>query len=90
MPATPAIRSRIRCGCRSNAGPHKCSRIEWFPLRQLPTNTVPYTEAGIELFGAANRSVCAGWPWQPELDVLTPDGSGSLTHRAMPLPDPSL
>lgn len=31
-----------------NAEPHKCGRIAWWPLDQLPPNTHPYTAAGIE------------------------------------------
>jgi len=31
-----------------NAEPHKCARIEWFPLSQLPPGTYPYTAAGVE------------------------------------------
>lgn len=32
-----------------NAEPHKCAKIEWFPIDMLPDNTVPYTAAGIAL-----------------------------------------
>ncbi|WP_329428876.1 NUDIX domain-containing protein [Streptosporangium sp. NBC_01495] len=33
-----------------NAEPHKCARIEWFPLDRLPPNTYPYTAAGVERY----------------------------------------
>ena len=45
-----------------NAEPHKCSQIEWFRLDQLPTNTVPYTRAGIELFRRGEPFGLHGWP----------------------------
>jgi 8-oxo-dGTP diphosphatase len=44
-----------------NAEPHKCSQIEWFPLDQLPINTVPYTQAGIELFRRGEPFGLHGW-----------------------------
>jgi 8-oxo-dGTP diphosphatase len=45
-----------------NAEPHKCSRIGWFPLDQLPDNTVPYSRAGIELFRRNEPFGLQGWP----------------------------
>ncbi|MGJ6964267.1 NUDIX hydrolase [Streptosporangium sp. G11] len=44
-----------------NAEPHKCARIEWFPLDRLPSNTYPYTAAGVERYrqGAPYAAV---WP----------------------------
>lgn len=45
-----------------NAEPHKCARIAWFPLDRLPTNTVPYTRAGIDLFRRGEHFGLEGWP----------------------------
>lgn len=45
-----------------NAEPHKCSRIQWFPLDQLPTNTVPYTHKGVEQFRRGEAFGLQGWP----------------------------
>lgn len=45
-----------------NAEPHKCAQIAWFPLDQLPANTVPYTQAGIELFRRGEHFGLQGWP----------------------------
>jgi 8-oxo-dGTP diphosphatase len=45
-----------------NAEPHKCARIDWFPLEQLPSNTVPYSQAGIELFRRREPFGLQGWP----------------------------
>lgn len=48
-----------------NAEPHKCARIQWFPLDQLPANTVPYTHAGVELFRRGEPFGLQGWPGLP-------------------------
>ncbi|WP_091450420.1 NUDIX hydrolase [Actinokineospora iranica] len=45
-----------------NAEPHKCSRIEWFPVDRLPADTVPYTRAGVEQFRRGERFGLHGWP----------------------------
>ncbi|WP_018685364.1 NUDIX hydrolase [Actinokineospora enzanensis] len=45
-----------------NAEPHKCSQIRWFPLGQLPDNTVPYTHAGVELYRRGESFGLQGWP----------------------------
>jgi 8-oxo-dGTP diphosphatase len=44
-----------------NAEPHKCAKIEWYPLDMLPENTVPYTAAGIELYRAGKTLGVVGW-----------------------------
>lgn len=49
-----------------NAEPHKCSQIRWFPLGQLPTTTVPYTHAGVELFRRGEPFGLQGWPHPAE------------------------
>lgn len=49
-----------------NAEPHKCAQIRWFPLDQLPDDTVPYTRAGIELFRRGETFGLQGWPHPAE------------------------
>ncbi len=44
-----------------NAEPHKCARISWFPLNNLPGNTYPYTRIGIELYEAGRNFAVHGW-----------------------------
>lgn len=45
-----------------NAEPDKCAGIGWFPVDDLPANTVPYTRAGVELFLRGERFGLNGWP----------------------------
>jgi 8-oxo-dGTP diphosphatase len=45
-----------------NAEPHKCARIGWFPMNQLPDNTVPYSRAGVELYRRGQPFGLQGWP----------------------------
>lgn len=44
-----------------NAEPHKCAKIDWFPVDMVPHNTVPYTAAGVDLYRRDRRIVIAGW-----------------------------
>lgn len=49
-----------------NAEPDKCAKIAWFPLAMLPTNTVPYTTAGLDLYQRSEPFTTLGWdapPW---------------------------
>jgi 8-oxo-dGTP diphosphatase len=55
------FRARRWDGEPRNAEPHKCARIGWFALDQLPTNTVPYTRAGVELFRRGESFGLNGW-----------------------------
>jgi mutator protein MutT len=45
-----------------NAEPHKCAKIEWFPLGMLPENTYPYTRAGVDLYRTGGNFAVPGWP----------------------------
>ncbi len=49
-----------------NAEPHKCTRIDWFPMDQLPDNTVPYSRAGVELYRRGEPFGLQGWPHSAE------------------------
>lgn len=44
-----------------NAEPHKCAKIDWFPLGMLPHDTVPYTAAGVDLYRRGESIAVAGW-----------------------------
>lgn len=44
-----------------NAEPHKCAKIEWFPIDTLPANTVPYTATGIALMRSSQTFGLADW-----------------------------
>ncbi len=44
-----------------NAEPHKCARIAWFPLDELPDNTYPYTRIGVDLYRRRENFAVSGW-----------------------------
>ncbi|GAA2880971.1 hypothetical protein GCM10010517_43800 [Streptosporangium fragile] len=45
-----------------NAEPTKCAKVEWVPIGILPSNTVPYTLAGVELYRSGAWIGVHGWP----------------------------
>lgn len=45
-----------------NAEPHKCSQVRWWPLRQLPAGTYPYTAEGISAYLRGDPYSLVGWP----------------------------
>lgn len=45
-----------------NAEPHKCERIQWWPLGQLPAETYPYTAEGIMAYIRGKHYSAVGWP----------------------------
>ncbi|MFI6497195.1 NUDIX domain-containing protein [Nonomuraea typhae] len=45
-----------------NAEPAKCAELTWAPADDLPSNTVPYTAAGIELYRTGVGVGVHGWP----------------------------
>ncbi|MEX5711734.1 NUDIX domain-containing protein [Parafrankia sp. FMc6] len=51
-----------------NAEPHKCARIAWFPLCDLPDNTYLYTRIGIELYRRQENFTTSGWGTQEALE----------------------
>lgn len=48
-------------GQPANAEPHKCAKIDWFPLGLPPHNTVPYSIAGLDLYRRGQTLSVAGW-----------------------------
>ena len=44
-----------------NAEPHKCSRIGWFPISELPAQTYPYTAEGISAYVRGEPYSMVGW-----------------------------
>lgn len=44
-----------------NAEPHKCSDLRWFPLTEIPPDTVPYTREGLRLFRRNESFGLSGW-----------------------------
>ncbi|GAA1296572.1 NUDIX hydrolase [Saccharothrix xinjiangensis] len=44
-----------------NAEPHKCSELDWFPVGQLPANTVPYSRAAVEQTVDSTPFGLEGW-----------------------------
>lgn len=50
-----------RQGLPVNAEPHKCAKIDWFPIDILPHDTVPYTATGIDLYRRGDNLAVFGW-----------------------------
>ena len=44
-----------------NAEPHKCAKIEWFPVDMLPPDTYPYTAACVRAFRDGQPLALSGW-----------------------------
>lgn len=45
----------------TNAEPHKCAGIGWFPADALPANTYPYTAASVRAFRNHQPLTLSGW-----------------------------
>ena len=45
-----------------NTEPHKCAKIEWFPINALPEDAYPYTAASVAAFHAHHPVQLSGWP----------------------------
>jgi hypothetical protein len=52
---SPSAFDRGRHGEPVNAEPHKCAKIEWFPVDMLPPNTYPYTAACVRALGFGTK-----------------------------------
>jgi 8-oxo-dGTP pyrophosphatase MutT (NUDIX family) len=48
-------------GAPVNAEPHKCARIAWFGLRELPGRTYPYSVACVRAYLGGERFALSGW-----------------------------
>ncbi|GAA4591666.1 hypothetical protein GCM10023194_51520 [Planotetraspora phitsanulokensis] len=48
-------------GTPTNAEPHKCAELAWFPVDDLPERTVPYARAGIEAVRDTIGFALHGW-----------------------------
>ncbi|GLW75276.1 hypothetical protein Kpho02_75730 [Kitasatospora phosalacinea] len=49
-------------GALRNAEPDKCSALEWWPLDDLPADTVPYTAHTLHRIALGQRVSVLGWP----------------------------
>jgi 8-oxo-dGTP diphosphatase len=71
-------------GVPANAEPHRCARLEWFPMAALPLRTIGYTRAAIESF-VAGEPYATSWrttsrrrPVERELGLRVIDGISGL------------
>ncbi|MEI7709350.1 MAG: NUDIX domain-containing protein [bacterium] len=44
-----------------NTEPHKCDDLSWFPIDQLPPNTIPYIRAAIDSYKKEEQYLEFGW-----------------------------
>jgi 8-oxo-dGTP pyrophosphatase MutT (NUDIX family) len=56
-----AVHDPARHGEPVNAEPHKCAKVEWFPVDLLPSNTYPYTAAAVAAYRDARQLQLSGW-----------------------------
>lgn len=45
----------------TNMEPEKCDRLAWFPMDQLPENTIPYIRSGVEAYRSGEWFTLFGW-----------------------------
>ncbi len=50
-----------RHGEAANTEPHKCAKVEWFPVDMLPSNTYAYTAAAVVGYREDARLRLSGW-----------------------------
>ncbi|WP_029893138.1 NUDIX hydrolase [Nocardia brasiliensis] len=60
------FRARNWSGEPYNREPGSCSELRWFPLDELPDNTIQSTRAGLDLYRRGENFGVYGWP-EPSL-----------------------
>ena len=64
-----------------NAEPHKCSQIAWWPLNDLPEDTVGYPAAALRAIAAGHAFALYGWPETTRSQaVLLQEAEPDLAH----------
>jgi 8-oxo-dGTP diphosphatase len=48
-------------GSPFNAEPHKCAKIDWYPMAMLPSTTMPYSALGVSLYQRKAHFGTIGW-----------------------------
>jgi 8-oxo-dGTP diphosphatase len=51
----------------TNKEPEKCDELKWFPLEELPENTIPYIRRAIQNYQLNRPFDSYGWQEEPEM-----------------------
>ena len=74
VPSNPAAQ-----GEPYNAEPHKCDALGWYRFDALPSNTYPYTTAGLAAYSAGEPYRASGWPQVVGGSLLPPTATRQVT-----------